>query len=330
MLPTNRSLLSFVSLVLFLFFVYTTYQRNAVAYTETGPSYGPFNKNATLPSTPNVIATFLSKESDEYLTAARVLGYQLLHAEKTRINKSTISFFVLCTPTVPLAHKERLQKDGIIVVDVKNVPLNWWIYSGVQRWKEQFTKLRLFEMTQYERVLFIDADTMLTSRIDAIFDEPEIKTLTPTLFDRTKEIKRDESDLPQQWLFVAPSDNEYTGERQHPVPHLQTQSFSAGFWVIRPDKEIYKHLLSVMAHFRRFDPFTMEQSLLNYVYRREGPMPWRNLNWKWCATWPNESDEDMGVVSLHEKWWKTGPERLQNRWKGVKEEMEKYHDQHNP
>jgi alpha-N-acetylglucosamine transferase len=109
---------------------------------------------------------------------------------------------------------------------------------------------------------------------------------------------------------------------------LQTNSFSAGFFLIKPDREIFAHFLSVMTHFRRFDPFTMEQSLLNYVFRRSGPMPWRELNWKWGTTWPSERDKEMGVYTLHEKFWIVGPRSLSDMWRGKKAEMLRYFETH--
>ncbi|ORY09239.1 nucleotide-diphospho-sugar transferase [Clohesyomyces aquaticus] len=279
---------------------------------------------SSLPTSEYAIATFLTGQADDatYLTAARVLTYQLIHAPDTKINTTSISFLVLCSPTVPLSHKLQLQKDGASVVEVEDVPVNWWIRSGVTRWREQFTKLRIFEMTEYSRVLFVDADTMLLEPLDAIFTEPEVVDLAHPLLDRKKAIKKDEAQLPAEWLFAARSDNAFTGERAHPVPPLQTNSFSAGFWICAPDKQIFAHLRSIMGHWRRFDPHTMEQSLLNYVFRRDGAMPWRELGWKWSATWPSERDRDMGVKSLHEKFWKTGPEELQKTWTARKDEME--------
>jgi hypothetical protein len=80
-----------------------------------------------------------------------------------------------------------------------------------------------------------------------------------------------------------------------------------------------------MSHFRRFDPFAMEQSLLNYVYRCDGPVPSRELSWKWSATWPTEKDAQMGVASLHEKFWDRGPQPLREIWDKRKREMLVYY-----
>lgn len=292
-----------------------------------GPSYRRYNSSSHLPPTEYAIATFLTGEAtdDSYFIATRVLTHQLLHSNATKCDPDNITFIVLCSETVSREQKDILRDDGATVVEVRDVPVNWWIHSSMTRWKDQFTKLRVFEMTEYKRMLFVDADTLLTGPIDSIFDEAEIASLAPTL-DRKDQRKWSESDLPSQWLFAARSDNALTGERNHVTPPLQASTFSGGFFVICPDRKIFAHLLSIMAIPRRFDPFKMEQSLLNYVFRRDGLMPWRELHWKWSASWPNEKDVEMDVVTLHDRLWETGPQELRDLWNRKKGEMLFFHE----
>ncbi|MCJ1308332.1 hypothetical protein MMC25_001985 [Agyrium rufum] len=298
-------------------------------YTQI-PNYAPLRK---IHSTSKVaIATFLSNgagasatiEDDFYFQAARTLTYQLLHDPKTRSKRAEIPFLVLCTQDVTTSKLKRLELDGATVEVIADVPLPHWISTGVTRWKDQFTKLRIFEMVQYERVLFIDADTLIVKPIDGIFDEPIIQTPMTPLLHRTLELKVDEKPLPSNYSFAARSDNAFSGERDHPFPPPPTESFSAGFWLAAPSKEMSEYLMSVMGNWRRFNPHTMEQSLLNYAFRRGGVMPWYELGWEWSATWPNLRDLEGGVRSLHEKWDRTGPEELREKWRKVKIEMETF------
>jgi alpha-N-acetylglucosamine transferase len=53
----------------------------------------------------------------------------------------------------------------------------------------------------------------------------------------------------------------------------------------------------------RFDPYFMEQSLLNYAHRRDGSMPWQPLAPHWNVNWPNARDATLGVKSFHDKFW---------------------------
>jgi len=273
------------------------------------------------------ITTFLTGQAkdDSYFIATRTLAYQLLHAPSTKIRNSSIAFVVLCSESLESDKRDQLRKDGAIVAEVKDVALGSWVKVQVDRWKEQFTKLRVFQMTQYKRVLYIDADTLITKPMDDIFAEPEVKTLAPTLLHRKDQIKDDESELPKEWFFAARSDNAFLGERDHPVPPLQTNVLTAGFFMAAPDQKLFDHFLSVIKHEGRFDSWSMEQSMFNYVFRRDGAMPWRELNWRWSATWPSEKDLEMGVHSLHEKFWVTGPQKLVDMWKARKDEMLKFY-----
>ena len=301
--------------------------------TSYNSAFGQLNE--TSGSSRFAIATFLTgspenlndgkdpgPDADPYYIATRVIAYQILHAPETRCNRS-ISFVVLVTSTVSESAKQQLKLDGANVVEAEDIPLHSWIKSGVTRWKDQFTKLRLFEMIEYDRILFIDADTLIQSKIDGIFHEPDVQRPVKTLSSRPK--NTDEFPLPENFVFAARSDNGLTGERNHPFPPLQTEFFSAGFFMIAPSPALFEYFLSAMSHKHRFDPHTMEQSLLNYAFRRNGPMPWRELHYKWSATWPNLEDVGAGVATLHEKFWSTGPPELQRLWRLQKDAMERYY-----
>lgn len=301
------------------------------------------------PTSRFAIVTFLGgdilqKKEDRYFVACRLLTYQLLHAEETRIRddaRERIDFVVTVTPAVEAWKREQLERDGAKVVEVEDIPLRWWVRTGVARWRDQFTKLRVLLWTQYARVLFVDADTLLLRPIDRIFEDPGSVIPARTDFAHRK---GDEADLPAEYVFLASPDHEFTGKRDHPVPPSEastTGSLSAGFWLAAPSPELYTYLMSVLSLYRRFDPRTMEQSLLNYAFRRcdaspaareataecpgaarPGPMPWRELDWRWSSTWPSFADVESGVVSLHEKFWKAGPKGLRAVWKGWRARME--------
>jgi alpha-N-acetylglucosamine transferase len=318
------------AVIIFCFVVLMIWVRFQTSAPFLNPTYAKLEESTS--SSRFAIATFLSGKGskpfdetgeDYYQVSTRVLAYQLLHDEQTRCNR-TIPFLVLVTSEVDQGRRDQLTKDGATVVPVEDVPLRWWIKTGISRWKDQFTKLRIFEMVEYDRVLFIDADTLITRPIEGIFDE-EIVRVPATTLDREAQIKSDEAPLPANYVFAARSNNELAGQREHPFPPPPTNVFSAGFWLAAPSKEMFSYLVSVMEHYRRFDPTTMEQSLLNYAFRREGPMPWFDLDYHWSATWPGSQDVHGNVATLHEKFGWTGPEELRQLWFEARDKMEKYY-----
>jgi alpha-N-acetylglucosamine transferase len=149
-------------------------------------------------------ATFLagndkSEEEDVYLLGARLLAYQLIHDPKTKSNDS-IPFIVIVTNTVTPAKIERLQRDGAVVVVVEDLIASW-VTKINPRFKDVMTKLRLWELTQFERICLIDSDTVLMDNIDGVFDDPAVKT-RDTL-RKSEAVKDDEAPLPPSYAFAT-------------------------------------------------------------------------------------------------------------------------------
>ncbi|KAF4612817.1 hypothetical protein G7Y89_g15556 [Cudoniella acicularis] len=218
-LPNSRSRGSFIrtcALLLLISISLSWFYLSNRPPVVLNPNYGLLH--TTSASSRVAIATFLSGDSsntendndDPYFLAARILTYQLLHDPQTQNNNNTqIPFLILATTSVSERKRTRLTLDGATVIPVEDLPLPSWISTGVTRWKDQFTKLRIFEMVEYERILFIDADTLLTHPIDGIFNEDIITTPSTTLPSRQNQLRRDEAPLPANYLFAARSDNAF-------------------------------------------------------------------------------------------------------------------------
>lgn len=272
------------------------------------------------------IATFLTGQAqdDTYFNATKLLAYQFLHDPPTKITNPNISFIVLCGNKLPEEKREVLRKMGVVVISVDDVKRPEWIHVGTERWSEQFTKLRLFERTEYKRILYIDADYLIVHPMDGIFNNTIVQHLSSPLLDRKGEIHDDEGPLPNKFLFAARIDNGGVGGEKHDVPPPNANYLNAGFILLAPDKAMYEHLVTVMQIENRYRTTLMEQDMLNYVFRREGPLPWRELDWKWSANFVNEKDIEFGVHSLHGKFWWEGPEYARKLWRSTMDKMEQF------
>jgi alpha-N-acetylglucosamine transferase len=110
---------------------------------------------------------------DKYFIATRMLGYQLMHAPDTRTNTS-IPFIVMVPTSMRQSKRDRLVRDGAIVIEVQDVePRRWMDNITAPRYRNQFTKLRVFEMEEWDRILYIDSDMLVTQRLHTIFDSAE-------------------------------------------------------------------------------------------------------------------------------------------------------------
>ncbi|KAL6705038.1 hypothetical protein ACN47E_007441 [Coniothyrium glycines] len=183
------------------------------------------------------------------------------------------------------------------------------------------TKLRIFERTEYKRLLLLDADFTIMHPMDEIFEDAQFANLTPTQFWREEQVKEDEGLLPEEWLFAARPEHGHLHGHEHVVPPLPDFYANSGFLMIAPDRNMYNHLLDVMRIPNRFGTQFPDQDILNYVFRREGPMPWREIDWKWSSNFVNERDVEMGVHALHVKAWADGPQAVKDRWRQDQEDM---------
>ncbi|KAF2262108.1 nucleotide-diphospho-sugar transferase, partial [Lojkania enalia] len=243
-----------------------------------------------------------SEEEDVFFIATRILVWQLLHYEKTKTKG--IDVVVIVTPDVSESRRKRLRKDGATVrpIDFVHGKSDSWLHPGESRWNDIMSKLRAWEMTEYSRILMLDGDIILLHRLDGIFNDP---STAPLLTNRDIETPQDEPDLPSSYLLA--SIGEVSGA-DHPFPPTWDNGlkkpgyFCAGLFMLQPNKQIFKYYTALLDIPNRFDPKYMEQALLNYAHRWDGPMPWKELDYTWNIRSVNDNDLDKGLVSMHEKW----------------------------
>jgi len=257
---------------------------------------------------------------DRYFIATRMLGYQLMHAPATSTNTS-IPFHVIVPPSMRQSKREQLRRDGAVVTEVELIePARWMDNITAPRYRNQFTKLRIFEMEEWDRILYIDSDMLVTRRLDRIFHEVEATTLQYNQ-NKTLEIKDDETEQPCSYL-MAPAGDLHSYKHDWPPPAIG--ELNGGFFLIKPSKELFKYYMSIMKLPMRFRAQYAEQALLNYAHRPGGNLPFKQLHYRWNCLLPNANDfeEAHRAATIHEKWWsKKPPKDIREAFAQVKEDM---------
>ena len=282
-------------------------------------SKSPYAYVTLLAPNPKLDNHTVSDDEDVYFVGTRVLAYQLLHSPKTGTNTS-VPFVVLATKEVPESKLERLRKDGATVKVVESISESW-MKPGLLRWRDMMSKLRMLELIQFEKVLFMDADMYIVERMDGIFTDPTTEPLVP----KSELAVEDEGPLPESYIFSA---QQYMEGRVHPYPPPAGDYFSGGFFLCQPSIAMFNYYLTIAKIENRFDSDAMEQGLLNYAHRRDGPMPWTDIYYKWTTTWPSMNEYEAGAHSLHEKWWDEQIDldpHLRKLWYIARGEMEGYY-----
>ena len=117
-------------------------------------------------------ATLLTTADDAYLAGAITLGSSIRAFDTVR------ELLALVTAAVPVAWHEELRGAGFEVLVVDELQEFWWgqharckSYHSDQdaRWGHESTKLRLWQLEQYETLLYIDADALLLGPADDLF-----------------------------------------------------------------------------------------------------------------------------------------------------------------
>ncbi|KAF1921543.1 nucleotide-diphospho-sugar transferase [Ampelomyces quisqualis] len=243
-------------------------------------------------------------ENDKYFASVRILVWQLLHNPDTRT--TDIDVVVMVTPSVSKSRRDRLERDGAIVYPVEYLHIDKsWARPAQPQWIDIFTKLRVWEMTQYSRVLLMDTDSMLVRPLDGIFQDPAAQ-IQPTKHMENYTAIEGVAPLPPTHLLASLSE---VWDSYHEFPPADGTGlkkygyFNAGFFMLAPSIAAFNHYRSFLDIPNSFDSKYMEQNLLNQIHAWGGPMPWQELNYTWNIRCPTDADIEKGLVSIHEKWW---------------------------
>lgn len=106
------------------------------------------------------------------------VGALMLSLQKTR---TQIPFYVLCGPGIDANTISRLQRMGyaqVLRYDKSVTVPDSILQANTNRqntnWNYTFDKLLVFELTQFEKIVFIDADMMVTQNLDRLFEWPHM------------------------------------------------------------------------------------------------------------------------------------------------------------
>ena len=121
--------------------------------------------------------------------AVRLLTFQLIHDPRTKAQNG-IQFIVVATKDVPQENRDILERDGAVVLLVDSITRGW-IHPPRPRWTDIFAKLYLWTLSGYEKIVLMDADTVLLGRMDDIFLDPRtvLQQTAPPIWKRKKIIR---------------------------------------------------------------------------------------------------------------------------------------------
>ena len=162
---------------------------------------------------------------------------------------------VLAQTGVSQSRIRQLEHEGAIVIPVQPLHFPTVTEPGDERWRDALSKLHAFNLTQYTRLLLLDADLWIVRPIHGIWAE------TPA--------NQEDKGL------MALGDGH--SHRLHPIPMPNDPPFNAGFMLLYPPTDLFGELLR-FAREGEWDHGWMDQGLLNRFFDRDGPNHWTPMD----------------------------------------------------
>ncbi|GFP95350.1 UDP-glucuronate:xylan alpha-glucuronosyltransferase 1 [Phtheirospermum japonicum] len=231
-------------------------------------------------------------------------------AQSIRMSGSTRDLVILVDETIGEYHRSGLELAGWKVRTIKRIRNPKAEKDAYNEWN--YSKFRLWQLTDYDKIIFIDADLLILRNIDFLFGMPEISATgnNGTLFNSGVMVVEPSNCTFQLLMDHINEIESYNGGDQgylnevftwwHRIP--KHMNFLKNFWI--GDDELVKQ--------KKIHLFEAEPPTL-YVLHYLGNKPWmcfRDYDCNWNVDILQEFASDVA----HSKWWKVHdamPEKLQ-------------------
>ncbi|KIY45463.1 glycosyltransferase family 8 protein [Fistulina hepatica ATCC 64428] len=223
--------------------------------------------------------TLLTKP--DYLPGTLVLALGL------HVVRSKYPLVVMVTPDLPREARIVLHKRGIMTYDIEALrprgPHTLDAYDA--RFAETWTKLRAFELVEFERVVLLDSDMVILQNMDELLDELVLPADEVAAAHVCACNPRKLKHFPADWVpencahsaVKSPTMPPPVPSAHAPRPYGQLNS---GTVVLNPSRDLANRIYSFLYQSERIASFTFpDQDLLAAFFQGK----WRPLSWRYNA-----------------------------------------------
>jgi len=239
------------------------------------------NKNAYL-----IMFTSEGESVENYYMYTSTIVYRLLHKEGIKTKRNDVDVVVMVTEDVADWKLRGLHNLGAIIKRVNKIRMGT-NYIINRRWRNCYTKLHMFEMTEYETIIYLDSDLLINKNIDELFDVANEV--------RNKTGRHD--------FFGAVTDGSI---RRNYNNKERKGMMNAGLMVLTPEVAVYNDLIELAPKKDLYNAGFMEQGLLTYYYSdfdNKFNRTRYHLDARYNAQWLDDSNEEFydKVYIIHQK-----------------------------
>jgi alpha-N-acetylglucosamine transferase len=255
-----------------------------------------------------------------------IIGVRALRASLERVG-SPYPLVVAVTDGIGPHDRALLEADGCLLRDVEPLrpPTGLQDSYANARFAEVWTKLGVWRLTEFERLVVLDADMLVTRNMDELFDlaldEDEIAACHACRCNPNRIASYPASWTPQNCFYTHCRGIDHTEE-----PDEVDNYFNGGFLVIEPDHEAFTSMLTRLSGLTDLSQYQFaEQDFLNeffagrwrpmpYVYNalktlpHQHPALWnldevKNIHYIIDKPWEGRTEPGSRYHELHEMWW---------------------------
>ncbi|MBK0033288.1 glycosyltransferase family 8 protein [Erwinia sp. S43] len=256
-----------------------------------------------------------------YLIGVRAL------AKSLQVSGSRYPLMVMVTGNIGAGVRATLEQDGCLVREVDPVSPDPTLenrYANA-RFAEVWTKLAAWTFTEFERLVFLDADMLVTQNMDEVFALPLSADHIAACHACRCNPNRIAS-YPSDW---TPENCFYSwckGEEHVEQPDKVDNYLNGGFLLLTPDKAVFDAMMAQLAALDDLSTYLFaEQDFLNQFYRdRWQPLPWvynalktlphqhpdiwndrrvKNIHYIIDKPWEKTPKPGDRYYELNRKWW---------------------------
>ena len=255
-----------------------------------------------------------------------VVGVRALRASLERTG-SAYPLVVVVTDGIGPDDRAVLEADGCLLREVEPIrpPSGLKDSYANARFAEVWTKLAVWALTEFERLVVLDADMLVTQNMDELFDVPladdEIAACHACRCNPNRIASYPASWTPAGCAYTYQSRTGATLPARLPEPY-----FNGGTLVLRPDQRVFDALVSELAGVEDLSRYVFaEQDFLNehfrgrwhplpYVYNALKTLPFqhpslwdttavKNIHFIIDKPWEAELDPRSRYHALEQVWW---------------------------
>ena len=273
--------------------------------------YAPHNYNP-IGAKSYTYATFFGSRNpsieDPYYLAIHSLIYRILWSPRSKTSKH--SFVVFVGDFVSPEQRRLLTGAGAIVREL--APLPWHpIDPGVlDRRKDLFAKLHMWNETEFSRVLFLDTDAFPIAPIDDMFELKKVWNCIKSKMQLDDFLPGGEP-VCEPYIFAGVPADPYS---------IFDVNINVGSMVFTPNAKQHQRLLQNYLKLDKYDVKMAEQSFLNWQFGINSAYPPGMLKREYGASFPNENGE-KGMKVVHEKIWAAQRGYWKDEWENTWKEM---------